>query len=160
MTSCFNFYTFTWIVMLIKQVVRKNALNRCISGETFSKESKRTRFVCAVAASVNHNRMEHKVLNLKLFMRRLLTPRVIHKVHIGPQFEYIISNRFSVSKTLFHSAHHATKLIKGQQVQQATTSYPSDCCRDESAQITSGNYTKRGTCETLRNTRNITFQAL
>ncbi len=37
----------------------------------------------------------------------LLTPRVIiNKVHISPQFEYIISKRFSVSKTLFHSVHH------------------------------------------------------
>ncbi len=53
-------------------------------------------------------------------------PLVINKVHIGPQFEYIISKCFSVSKTLFHSTHHALKLIKSQ---QATTSYPSDCCR-------------------------------
>ncbi len=58
----------------------------------------------------------------------ILTQRVINKVHIGPQLEYIISKQFSVSKTLFHSAHHVLKLIKIQQVQQAT-SYPSDCCR-------------------------------
>ncbi len=32
--------------------------------------------------------------------------------------------------------------------------------RDEPAQITRGNYTERGTFGTLRNSRNITFQAL
>ncbi len=58
----------------------------------------------------------------------ILTPHVINKVHIGPQFEYIISKRFSVSKTPFHSAHHALKLIKCQQVQQAATSYIRNEC--------------------------------
>ncbi len=36
-----------------------------------------------------------------------VTPRVINKVHIGLQFEYIISKRFRVSKTLFHSAQNS-----------------------------------------------------
>ncbi len=70
--------------------------------------------------------MEQKVLNLKLFMRSILMPGVIKKVHIGLQFEYNISKHFSVFKTLFHSAHRTLKLIKNQ---RATTSYPSDCCR-------------------------------
>ncbi len=58
----------------------------------------------------------------------LLTPRVINKVHNWSSIwdQYIISKCFSLSKTLFHSAHHALKLIKSQ---QATTSYPSDCYR-------------------------------
>ncbi len=55
--------------MLIKQFVRKNALNS-ISGETFSKESKRlfaeprqSRWISSI-----HNWMKQNVLNLKLFM--------------------------------------------------------------------------------------------
>ncbi len=36
-----------------------------------------------------------------------VTPRVINKVHIGLQFEYKISKRFRVSKTLFHSAQNS-----------------------------------------------------
>ncbi len=47
-----------------------------------------------------------------------LTPRVINKVHIGPQFEYIISKCICLYKTLFHRAHHVLKHIKSQ---QATT---------------------------------------
>ncbi len=54
------------------------------------------------------------------------TGHLIIKVHIGPQFEYIIYKRFIVFKTPFHSAHHALKLIKSQQVKQATTRYPID----------------------------------
>ncbi len=39
-------------------------------------------------------------------------PQVINREHIGPKFEYNIFKHFSVSKTLFHSTHHALKLIK------------------------------------------------
>ncbi len=45
--------------MLIKWFVRKNALNS-ISGETFSKESKRTRLFWAAAVSVN---LQHPQVN-------------------------------------------------------------------------------------------------
>ncbi len=64
-----------------------------------------------------------------------------------------------VSKTLCHSAHHALKLIKSQHVQQATKSYPSDCCtthareRRGSACRASREWKERGT---VRNTRNLT----
>ncbi len=52
-----------------------------------------------------------------------LTLRVINKVHIGPQFEYIISKRFSVYKTFFtaritHS--NSSKVNKQQRVIHVT----------------------------------------
>ncbi len=160
MTSCHTFYTFTQIVMLIKQFIAKYFWG------TFSKESKHTSLCWATAVLVNpqHSQLngtksveleivyaqvhllnegrlykmdQKKTKNINemqfYYITRwhrccILTQRVINKVHIGPQLEYIISKQFSVSKTLFHSAHHVLKLIKIQQVQQAT-SYPSDCCR-------------------------------
>ncbi len=73
---------------------------------------------------------------------------------------YIISKRFSVSKTPFHSVHHALKLIKSQQVnkQQRVTAAERMWGRDEAAHIARlvcGNYTERGTCRIVRNTRNF-----
>ncbi len=79
----------------------------------------------------------------------ILTPLVINKVHIGPQFEYIISKRLSVYKTLFHSAHHVLKLIKSQQFQQATTSSPSI----RSLYIAMGNTFSSNTTEALIESR-------
>ncbi len=93
MTSCHNFYTFTQIVMLIKLFVRNGEV---FLGKLFQKKAK-ANAPCLFAErqrslwiSNIHNWMEQKVLNLKLFMRRILMPRVINKVHISPQFEYII----------------------------------------------------------------------
>ncbi len=80
--------------MLIKQFVRKNALNsKVFLGKLFQKKANARLFAEPRAVSVNQQhpqQNEQKVLNLKLFMRSILTPRVINKVHIGPQFEYII----------------------------------------------------------------------
>ncbi len=141
MKSCHTFYTFTWIVMLIKQFVMKNGLNSEVflrklfqknanvsawNGESaaatteLNKKCWTWNWLCVNALA----KWRIKWIKLFFFINELqfyyimrwqrcniLTPRVINKVHIGPQFEYIISKRFSVSKTLFHSNN------------------PSDCCR-------------------------------
>ncbi len=78
--------------------------------------------------------------------------RVINKVSIGPQFEYIISNRFSVSNTLFPQC---ASRAQSQQVQQAPTIYQVTAAkstreRDETAQIacliSEREFTEHGTC--------------
>ncbi len=80
--------------MLIKQFVRKNALNsEVFLGKLFQKKANARLLAEPRAVSVNQQhpqQNEQKVLNLKLFMRCILTPWVINKVHVGPQFEYII----------------------------------------------------------------------
>ncbi len=145
MTSCHTFDTFTRIVMLIKQFVRKNALSILVLVNQQHPQLNGTKRVeLEIVYARVHLLNEGGLYKIDQTKKDVLTScsfitsradtdalaninaTVNNKVHIGPQFEYIISKCLSVSKTLFHSVHHMLKLINSQ---PATTSYPSDCSR-------------------------------
>ncbi len=139
MTSCHTFYTFTTYVSFLS---RGGLSESAASTAEWNKKCWTWNCLCARALAKwrrivsNGSNNKKNIINklqfyyiTRWYRCSMLTPRVIvNKMHIGPQFEYIISKRFSVSKTLFHSSLHMLKIIKSHQVQQATTSYPSDCC--------------------------------
>ncbi len=149
------------------KTVRKNALYS-ISGETFSKESKRMSLCWAAAVSVNQQhpqlngtksvyarlhllnegrlyKMDQTKININemqlYYITRwhrcsILTPRVINKVHIGPQFEYIITSVLVFPKHFFTAriTHSNSSKVNKQWVIQVTAAERTRG-RDEAAHI-------------------------
>ncbi len=95
MSSCHTFYTFTWIVMLKKLFVRKNALNSEVflwklfqmKANALFSEPRQPLWICSI-----HNWMTQKVSNLKLFtFTRHFYPKRL-TVHSGYTFcQYVCS---------------------------------------------------------------------
>ncbi len=119
-----------------KTICKENALNsEVFLGKLFSKESKHTSPCWAAGGSLwisqHPQQNQQKVLNLKLFMHCILTPWVINKVHIGPQFEYIIEYMYVL---VFPNSSKVKNFNKQQRVIHVTAAERTRG-RDEAAHI-------------------------
>ncbi len=124
MTSCNTFCTLTRIVMLIKQFVRKNALNsEVFLWKLFQKKthSMQTTLCWAAVVSMNQHHPQlndQKVLNLKLFMRECTwrVPQLcglykmdFEKIINELQFPYIMRwHRCSITPRVINKVHIGT----------------------------------------------------
>ncbi len=73
MTSCHTFYTFTQIVMLIKQLVRKNSLNsEVFLGKLFQKKANASFFAEVVSVNQQHPQLNRtKRVELEIVYARV-----------------------------------------------------------------------------------------
>ncbi len=121
MTSCHTFYTFTRIVMLIKQFVKKNALNSN-SGKTFSKECKRTRRFWAAAVSVNQ---QHPQLNGTKSVELEIGYARVHLLNEGGLYKMDQTKKDVLTSCSFITSRDYTDAVLTQSILSLSTLFPS-----------------------------------